>query len=183
MECRNVDLEALRAAERRHAEAQLRAVFADIKQKAFVDITQRMTRSTDERAKSRWQGAASSEALLATHSIGDTPKPASQLNGKQLMQHFSSAAPVSHMVKHLQGSTSLHRLSSSSSQAHFTGRRPPKARLFGVQPMSQSSNGAMQLQSNAGQADVRKTAQGTRQAHLSPHKLMRLTSCIKLNKV
>lgn len=183
MKCRNLDLEALRAAERRHAEAQLRAVFADIKQKAFADITQRMTRSADEHANSRWQAAASSRAVLGSQSIGGTPKYGSQPNGKQLMQHFSSAAPVSHMVKHLQGSTTLHRLSSSSSPARFTGRRPPKGKLFGVQPMSHSSSDVVQLQSNAGQADVHKTAQGASDVHFSPEKLMRLTSCIKLSKV
>ena len=175
--CRNVDLEALRAAERRHAEARLRSVFADIKQKAFADITQRMNRSADGRHNNSLLGLASSRTMSGSQSVGATPKPASPVNDRQLMQHFSSQAPISHLVKHLQSGTGLQRLSSSTSQAHASMARPPKGRAFSMQPMRHSDTASGQT--NAGKSDFHKPPQ----AESSPNKLMRLTSCVKLNKM
>lgn len=177
--CRNVDLEALRAAERRHAEARLRSVFADIKQKAFADITQRMNRSADERRNSSLLRLASSNSVSGSQPVGGTPKHASQMDDKQLMQHFSSQAPISHLVRHLQSGTGLQRLSSSTSQAHASMARPPKGRAFSVQPMRHSDTAS--VQSKAGKSDLHKTPLSSQEAE--PNKLMRLTSCVKLNKM
>lgn len=177
--CRNVDLEALRAAERRHAEARLRSVFADIKQKAFADITQRMNRSADERRNSSLLRLASSNTVSGSQSVSGTPKHASWMGDKQLMQHFSSQAPISHLVKHLQSGTGLQRLSSSTLQAHASTARPPKGRAFSVQPMRQSDIAS--AQSKAGKSDLHKTPRSAHEAE--PNRLMRLTSCVKLNKM
>ena len=173
----------MRAAERRHAEARLRSVFADIKQKAFADITQRMNRSADGRRNGYQLGTASSHDLSGSQSVGGTPKHASHMDGKQLMQRFSSQAPISQLVKHLQSGHDLQRLSSSSSQAHSSTARPPKGKAYGVQPLSHGDVGSTQLQSKAGKFDFQKMPFGTSQAELSPNLLMRLTSCVKLNKM
>lgn len=171
----------MRAAERRHAEARLRAVFADIKQKAFADITQRMNRSADARRNSSLLWPASSNAVSGSQSTGGTPKHASHENDKQLMQRFSSQAPISHLVKHLQSGAGLQRLSSSTSQAHTSMARPPKGRVFSMQPMSLSDTTS--TQSKGSKSDLHKTPRSAHPLDSSPDKLMRLTSCVKLNKV
>ena len=173
----------MRAAERRHAEAQLRSVFADIKQKAFADITQRMNSSADGCRNNYQLGTASSHDLSSNQSVNGTPKQASHTDGKQLMQRFSSQAPISQLVQHLQSGHGLQRLSSSSSQAHTSTARPPKGKAFSVQPLSHSDVGSTHLQSKAGKFNFQTTPFGTSQAELSPNQLMRLTSCVKLNKL
>lgn len=181
--CRNVNLEAMRAAERRHAEAQLRSVFADIKQKAFADITQRFNRSAAGRRSSYQLGTASSHDLSGSQSVGGTPKHVSHMDGKQLMQRFSSQAPISQLVKHLQSGSGLQRLSSSTSQAHSSTARPPKGKAFGAQPLSHSDVGSTHSQSKADNFTFQKAPLSTCQAEPSPKQLMRLTSCVKLNKM
>lgn len=181
--CRNVDLEAMKAAERRHAEAQLRSVFADIKQKAFADITQRINSSAEMRRNSNQLGAASSHDLSGNQSVGGTRNHASHTHSKQLMQRFSSQAPISQLVRHLQSGSGLQRLSSSSSQPHSSTARPPKGKSFGMQPLSRSDVGSTHVQSTAGKYHVQKTPFSMSQAEASPNQLMRLTSCVKLNKV
>ena len=181
--CRNVNLEAMRAAERRHAEAQLRSVFADIKQKAFADIRQRFNRNVDGRRNSYQLGTASSHDLSGSQSVGDTPKHASHVDGKQLMQRFSSQAPISQLVKHLQNGSGLRSLSSCTSQAHSSTARPPKGKALVVQPMSHSDVSSPHSQSKAGKFSFQKAPFIASQAEPSPHQLMRLTSCVKLNKM
>ena len=181
--CRNVDLEAMRAAERRLAEAQLRSVFADVKQKAFADITQRMNRSADGRRNRYQLGTASSHDLSGSQLVGGTPKHASHMNGKQLMQRFSSQAPISQLVRHLQSGSGLQRLSSSSSQAHSSTARPPKGKAFSMQPLTHSDVDSPHVHSKAGKLSFQKAPFSMSQAESSPHHLMRLTSCVKLNKM
>ena len=181
--CRNVDVEAMRAAERRHAEAQLRSVFADIKQKAFADITQRMNRSADGHRNSYQLQTASSHDLSGSQSVGGTPKHASHMDDKQLMQRFNSQAPISQLVKHLQSGSGLQRSSSSSSQAHSSTARPPKGKAFGMQPLAHSDVVSNHLQSKAGNFSFQKAPFSASQAESSPYQLMRLTSCVKLNKM
>lgn len=174
----------MKAAERRHAEAQLRSVFADIKQKAFADITQRMNSSAEVRRNSNQQGTASSYDLSGSQSVGgNTPKHASPTNSKQLMQRFSSQAPISQLVRHLQSGSGLQRLSSSSSQPHSSTARPPKGKSFRMQPLSRSDVGSTYVQSTAGKYNVQKAPFSMSQAEASPNQLMRLTSCVKLNKM
>ena len=170
-----MDLEALRAAERRHAEAQLRAVFADIKQKAFADITQRMKSGAGLGAKS------SSQQVVGLLPAGGIPRHESQLSEKQLMQRFSSAAPVSHMVQHLQGSTDLQRLSRSGSQLYSAAGRPPTGKARVAEHSRRSKDTSVDLQSDVGRSDLPKRPLNTIQADVSSDKLMRLTSCVKLH--
>ena len=170
----------MRAAERSHAEAQLRSVFADIKQKAFADITQRMNRTGDGRRNSSWLGTASSNDLSGSQSVGATPKHGSHIDSKQLMQRFSSEAPTSQLVKHLQSGSGLQRLSSSIWQAHSSSARPPKGKVFGMQLLSHNSVTSTRVQSKAGKYNTHQMPGTAIQAQTSPSKLMRLTSCVKL---
>ncbi len=180
MPCRNLDLEALRAAERRHAEAQIRSSFADIKQRAFQDITQRMNRSSDERTSGQQQDSFSN-ALSGMQPFQSTPKHAGMM--QQPIQHFSTAAPVSQMVSHLRSSNGMERASSPTLPRLFTSARPPKARGFHVQSTSHSSASLQQVQGQ--QKDMhrlQKVPMSMCDASLMSNKLMRLTSCVKLNK-
>ncbi len=182
MLCRRLDLEALRAAERRHAEARIRATFADIKQKAFLDINQRLNSSSDELYAAMQQDRTLRGALSGAQSVQGTPRHASSTKS---MQHFSTSAPVSQMVNHLRSSSGMERLSSSSLPKQSRFARPPKAAGFQAQATGLSSKDLQQLH---GQPMVRGRPGGKEvpwsmyNASLASNGLMRLASCVKLDK-
>lgn len=174
--CRNLDVEALRAAERRHAEARIRATFDDIKQKAFHDVMQRLNSSSDGAVR---QSSTLRSALSGADSIQGTPKHA---HTQQPMQHFNSSAPVSQMVSQLRSNIGMERLSNSSLPKQGLSRfaRPPKAAGSHVQIARQIS-GRSDVQSDGGQG-LHRAPLSTHNANVASGKLMRLTSCIKLDK-
>lgn len=179
MLCRRLDLEALRAAERRHAEARIRATFADVKQKAFLDISQRLNSSSDGLHAAMQQDRTLRSALSGAQSIQGTPRHAGITKP---MQHFSTSAPVSQMVNHLRSSSGMERLPSSSLPKQSRLARPPKAAGFQAQATSLSSQDSDQLY---GQAMARGRPQvpwSMYNASLASNGLMRLTSCVKLDK-
>lgn len=179
MLCRRLDLEALRAAERRHAEARIRATFADIKQKAFLDISQRHS-SSDELHAAMRQDRTLRSALSGAQSIPGTPRHADTTKS---MQHFSTSAPVSQMVNHLRSSSGMERLSSSSLPKQSRFARPPKAAGFQAQATSQSSQDLDQLHGQPmNRPGVKEVPSSMYNASLASNGLMRLTSCVKLDK-
>ena len=182
MLCRRLDLEALRAAERRHAEARIRATFADIKQKAFLDISQRLNSSSDELHAAMQQDRTLRSALSGAQSIQGTPRHASITNP---IQHFSTSAPVSQMVNYLRSSSGMERLSSSSLLKQSRFARPPKAASFQAHATSMSSQDLEQLHGQPtarGRPGVKEVPWSMYNASLASNGLMRLTSCVKLDK-
>lgn len=182
MSCRRLDLEALRAAERRHAEARIRATFSDIKQKAFLDISQRLNSSSDELHAAMRQDRTLRSALSGAQSIQGTPRHAGITKS---MQHLCTSAPVSQMVNHLRSSSGMERLSSSSLPKQSRFARPPKAAGFQVQATSLSSQHLDQLHGQPmarGRPGVKEVPLSMYHASLASNGLMRLTSCVKLDK-
>ena len=179
MSCRRLDLEALRAAERRHAEARIRATFADIKQKAFLDISQRFNSSSDAAMQ---QDRTLRSVLSGAQSIQGTPRHASITKP---MQHLSTSAPVSQMVNHLRSSSGMERLSSSSLPKQSRFARPPKAASFQAHATSMCSQDVEQLHGQPtarGRPGVKEVPWSMYNASLASNGLMRLTSCVKLDK-
>lgn len=182
MLCRRLDLEALRAAERRHAEARIRATFADIKQKAFLDISQRLDSSSDELHAAMQQDKTLRSARSGAQSIQGTPRHAGNTKS---MQHFSTSAPVSQMVNHLRSSSGVERLSSSNLPKQSRFARPPKPAGFQAQATSLSSQELDQLHGQPmtrGRPGVKEVPLSMYNASLASNGLMRLTSCVRLDK-
>lgn len=182
MLCRRLDLEALRAAERRHAEARIRATFADIKQKAILDISQRLSSSSDELHAAMQQDRTLRSVLSGAQSIQGTPRHAGSTKS---MQHFSTSAPVSQMVNHLRSSSSMERLSSSYLPKQSRFARPPKAAGFQAHATSLSSQHSERLHGHSmarGRPGGKEVSWSVYNASLASSGLMRLASCVKLDK-
>ncbi|DBB01692.1 TPA: hypothetical protein ACH3X1_000320 [Trebouxia sp. C0004] len=177
-----LDLEALKAVERRHAEARIRATFADIKQKAFLDISQQLNSSSAEPHAAMRQDRTLRSALSGAQSVQGTPRHAGITKS---IQHFSTSAPVSQMVKHLRSSSGIERLSSSNLPKQSRFARPPKAAGFQAQATSQSSQDVDQLHGQPmarGRPGAKEVPLSMYNASLASNGLMRLTSCVKLDK-
>ena len=108
----NLDLEALRAAERSHAETQLRAVVDHIKERALHDVTQRMQLKSQ---RSSIPKQASTQASGFQPWL-DQPDISEQFSKTQSMQQFASRSTVSDIVSHLRTSNNTSQTAIPSAQ-------------------------------------------------------------------
>lgn len=170
--CSDLDLEALRAEERSHAEAQVRTVVDHIKQQALQDVTQRMqlksqTSSMHKQASRRASGV---QPRL------EQPSFIPPLSSTQPMQQFASQSAVSEIVSHLRTSSNVSQTAHPSAQMQrMHSGRPPKLASKSIHRLSQPEL----LHTMSG---VMPSSPSRLGAGLTPKRLMRLTSCVKLNR-
>ena len=168
-------MEALRAAERRHAEARIRATFDDIKQKAFLDVTQRIHRSS-----SRMDTGSAHRGTLGSARSGMQPLGNTIHQRTQPLQHFVSDASVSQIVDDLRVNSGMQRNTSLDLSRQPSNTRPPKGRHLPTSSLSSDSSLHWTNRADHGQG-MQKVGLPSRSVTASPNNLMRLTSCVKLS--
>ena len=164
----------MRAAERRHAEAQIRATFDDIKHKAFLDITQRMNRSSDRSDQSSFPAGRG-----LSNAKGMQPWQVAPSGSARPLQHIGSNASVSQIVDDLRVSSGMQRVSTASFAQQRTNAKPPKARAY--EPFSHSRGSSQQLKEQDADGHKPLTCLPFKNSHGISNNLMRLTSCVKLS--
>lgn len=171
--CSDLDLEALRAAERSHAEARLRAVVDDIKDRAMKDVTQRMTLTSQRSTFPKQKSAVFADEMQRHGSVHHQ-----QLNNMQAMQHFASKSAVSDIVSHLRTSSNMSNTARSSTHLkNMHMGRPPKDAghiIHALQPTLLHTGSSLLPQTPRSPSRLG--------AGMTPKKLMRLTSCVKLER-
>lgn len=171
--CRNLDLEALRAAERSHAEARLRAVVDDIKERALKDVTQRMTLTSNRSSMARQMSAMYADDLQQ-----QDMEIREELDITQPMQRFASQSAVSDIVSHLRTSSNMSNAARSSTKlkSGFSGRPPKDAGhiIYATRPTLLHTGSSLSPRTPRSPS---RLGAGT-----TPKKLMRLTSCVKLDR-
>lgn len=171
-DCSHLDLEALRAAERSHAEARLRAVVDEVKDRALRDVTQRMSLTSQRGAFARQKPTGSADSMQRQAS-----QVHRQLDSMQPMQHFASKSAVSHIISHLRTSSNMSSVVRSSPQKSMHMRRPPKDAGHIV-------HASHPVLLHTGSSFTPQTPRSPSRlgAGMTPKKLMRLTSCVKLER-
>lgn len=171
--CSNLDLEALRAAERSHAEARLRAVVDEVKERALKDVTQRMTLTSRKSTFGKHKSA-----MFPDDMYQHDPADFEHSDSMQPMQHFASKSAVSEIVSHLRTSSNMSTAARSSTQLQSMNiGRPPKdaGHIYHTfQPALLHTSSSLIQQTPRSPSRLG--------AGITPKKLMRLTSCVKLDR-